>query len=262
MTGRKEMLNTFAPFLLVALLVGAGVDSAEALTAEDPLWRQAVTVYQENAEWQPRLITVRTLEYDGRGNLRHEEVTVTRQYLADDGELESELVSVVRDGEDITEERRENPESNRSFGPPTGSEDQAESASDGFVPVYTSIFDPDQQAYVDYRRTDRTRVVDGERAVAFEFTHQPNENARAEGTVWIAAESGEPLLLESTLDPPMIFLQEFGYIYRFETDGGEWRLRTMEFDVQAGLLMFQRIFDIRMSFDDYFYAPGVEVGDG
>ncbi|MFP4484841.1 MAG: hypothetical protein ACOCYG_05170 [Spirochaetota bacterium] len=247
-------------YAIVLFLVPRSVPVA-ALTVEDSLWQRAIAVYEANAEWQPRLITVETREYDGRGNLRHEETTVTRQYLADDGEIESELVSVIRDGEDITEERRENPRSNRSFGPPAGSADEAESSSDGFEPVYTSIFDPEQQPYVEYRRTDRTRAVDGRRAVAFDFTHRPNESAGAEGTVWIATDSGAPLVIESSLEPPVVFLQELAYVYRFETDGSEWRLRTMQFDVEAGLLMFRRDFDIRMTFSDYFHAPGVDVGD-
>jgi hypothetical protein len=230
-----------------------------AWATQDALWERAIGVYEENADWHPRLITVRTEEYDGRGNLRHEEVTVTRQYLTDEGELESELVSVIRDGQDITEERREDPNAGRTFGPPAGSEDQAESSSKGFAPVYRSVFSPTQQPYVEYTRNGGTRRINGRRAVAYSFIHEPNSEARAEGTVWIDAETAEPLLLESSLDPPMIFVHEFRYSHRFSAEGEQWRLRTMRFDVEAGLLMFQRDFDITMDFSDYFYAPGVEI---
>ncbi|NBC30482.1 MAG: hypothetical protein GVY29_10910 [Spirochaetes bacterium] len=231
-----------------------------AVAAQDQLWGRAITVYQENSDWHPRLITVTSKEYDGQGKLRHEELTVTRQFLTEEGELESELVSVIRDGKDITEERRKNPNAGRSFGPPTGSEDQAESSPDAFVPVYRSVFSPQQQEHVEYARTDRSRTINGRRARAFTFVHEPNDDARAEGTVWIDEETAEPLLLESSLDPGMIFVQEFQYSHRYASEGDEWRLRTMRFDVGAGLLMFRRDFDITMEFDEYFYAPGVEVG--
>jgi hypothetical protein len=242
------------------LVLFAIAPAAASATQQDPLWDRAISVYEENADWHPRLITVRTEEYDGQGNLRHEERTVTRQYLTDQGELESELVSATRDGKDITEERRENPDAGRTFGPPTGSEDQAESSPEGFAPVYQSVFSPEQQRHVEYTRTGRTRRINGRRAVAFSFIHEPNSEARAEGTVWIDEETAEPLLLESSLDPPMIFVQEFSYSHRFATEGDEWRLRTMRFNVGAGLLMFKRDFDITMEFSDYFYAPGVEIG--
>lgn len=255
--------------MTVVALLSAVAAPLAARSGGDQLWNAAVSLYHETAAWQPRIISIHSMEYGGRGNLKHEEVSVTRQYLSDDGGLETELVSVVRDGEDITEERRANPQANRSFGPAGGGQSDGggadgedEDSGRAFAALFESIFDPEQQKHVSYRRTGRRRQVDGEPAVAFSFTHEPNEDAVAEGTAWLHVESGEPLLVESSLDPPVIFVKNFAMVYRYGTRNGDWRLRSMEFDVSAGMLMFTREFDVNMEFREYFHAPDVETADG
>jgi hypothetical protein len=258
--GSLSLRTVMAFLLLVAVVLPLA-----ARSGEDPLWNKAVALYDDTEDWQPRLISIRSEEYDGRGNLKHEETTVTRQYVSENGSLETELVSVVRDGEDITEERRENPQAGRSFGPPGGAQDgddgDDEESGEAFAALFESIFDPAQQEYVSHRRTGRRRRVDGEPAVAYSYSHEPNEEARGEGTAWLHADSGEPLLVESTLDPPIVFVKDFGMVYRYGTRNGDWRLRSMEFNVSAGVLMFTREFDVTMEFEDYFHAPNAEIAE-
>jgi hypothetical protein len=249
-------------FVFGFVMLAAFAVSALPISA-DTLWNRAVEIFEENEGLFARRMSFRYDEYDGRGELRNWEERTMRMSMGEDGETEGEILSATRNGEDVTEDRREDP----SGGGPAlfggaggqdasdGPEGEAGDAEDdgGFRNLEKSPFDPEEQNRVVYEATGEHRVIDGERARAYTFTHRPFGETATVGTAWLDVESGAPLLVEMTLDPlprPAL-LKELSMLSEYEFDGQMWYVSDVEMVVSGQFLFLRRTIETTMEFSDY-----------
>lgn len=235
--------------MLLAALIAPGA------FATDDLWNRAVARFGGGDIWIPGLVITTSEEYDGRDNLRHIEQTVSRTRINSSGDIETEIISAIRDGEDITAQRQsgEGPSPFGGFGP-NGDEAAAAEAEDGadrFAAAFTSIFDPAEQQRLTVQRIG-PQVVEGQRTIAYRFDHQPNPRSRATGTAWLHRETGAPVRIEKDVAPPLAVITDFQIVQVFGNPDEEFQLTDMTVDVSGSLLVVRRRFVIDLTFEEYF----------
>lgn len=247
-------MKLLLPLLLFSLVL--------APASADTLWENAVSIFEANSDLLPGRIEIRLTEYGGRNRrIRNEEHGVYLTTPGSDGEPEVEIERVIRNGEDITEERRADSGEGGGFaalfGPPQSDDiPEDEEAEEGMGgPGESSPFDPELQHLVTFERNGESRLVNGRRTTAFTFRQQSEDDPEqfVTGTAWLDARSGAPLLLESTLDPlPSRLLDTFVFRSHFtETDEG-WYLTRLHVDVVAQILLVRREFESVVRFSDHF----------
>ncbi len=233
-----------------------------AAVMSDGLWDRAVQIYDANSNLLPGRIELRLTEYGGRNRrVRNEEHGVYRTLLGDDGSPEVEILQVIRNGEDITDERRSDDGGGGGFaslfGPPRGTDvPDDEDTGGGFGgPGEASPFDPELQHMVSYSRNSESRLINGRRAAAFSFRQQSTDDPEqfVTGTAWLDMTSGAPLLVESTLDPlPSRLLNTFLFRSHFAERSDGWYLTRLDVDVVAQLLLVRREFESVITFSEHF----------
>jgi hypothetical protein len=213
------------------------------------LWEQAVELYGTYSDLTPGRMEIRFDQYNGRGKLVTSEVSEIELWQNGDGELQTRVVSATRNGEDVTEKRRENPGSGAPpFGGSTDNDDDG-----AFAGLQRSPFDPSEQARVRTTDLGTTALVDGIRAREFSYVHTTGPDSATRGTAWISLDGGVPLRLYATIEPLPGFIDEFALRQRFDTDEqGRWILRELEFDGAGNVLFIRRRIESRLIFSEYF----------
>ena len=206
--------------------------------AADSIWRRAVELYNDGTTWAAGRMQFESNEYDGRGNTRNTESSVYAiRYRGD--ELDAEIVSVVRNGRDITSERRENPtyQSGRSF----------EGTFDGFG---QSPLDRDVQDVVsiEYAGPD---VLNG--AVSHLYRYRMTaEAATTVGTVWIEADSGAPVRISARPESLPRFVDSIEILQEFKkTETGAPVVSHVLIDASGRFLLIRRRFVVQVEFAQY-----------
>jgi hypothetical protein len=233
----------------------------------DSLWARAVSLNSANSNWVPGSIYMHMQEVDKHGEPKdgsgHE--VWTRLYLGEEGEVESEMVKVLDDGEDITQEeraRREKEDAER---------DDDEDGGDRMVMESYSPFDPEHQGGVEARATGEEEAVDGRPCAVFEFTDErESEDEDEEGTVmgkvWLEIETGIPLKAEYTTDPLPKRVKKMNTTVLYEYSGPEaWYAGSMNIRATGGILFIKKHFSMTMTFSDYWRMPeadSVSAGAG
>jgi hypothetical protein len=221
----------------------------------DSLWARAVTLYQANANWVPGSVYVHMQEVDKHGKPKDDrgQEIWTRLFLNEDGEVDSELIRILDDGEDTTEEekaRREEEEEN---------DDGNRVTMEGYVP-----FDPEHQDGLTVTPTGDEDVVDGRRYVVYEFEDErkpeeedeDGEEMTVRGKVWLDVETGVPLRMVYTPDPLPKRVKKMVTSVTYEYEGPEaWRAASMSTQATGGVLFIKKHFNMDMTFDDYWRRP-------
>ncbi len=223
-------------FVLALAVFAADLDA-------DPVWRQAVELYNDGTAWVAGRMQIESHEYDGRGNTRNTESSVyTLRHSGD--EVEAEIVSVVRNGHDITSERRENPEyqSGRSF----------EGTFDGFG---RSPLDRDAQdsVSIEYAGTD---VLNGAATLLYRYRLIDDGNTTV-GTVWIEPDSRTPVRISTQPEPLPRFVDSIEITQDFgKTETGEPVVSRVLIDANGRFLLIRRRFVVELAFAEY--SPRVD----
>lgn len=240
----------FTRLLLVLVFASFSVVTVVA----DARWEQAVGIFAANQNWNPGRIETSSREYNGRDRLLNEEHVVTRSTIGTDGEVVSEIVSAIKNGEDITEARRNGDEGPGRF--MEGAPEDIETNEAGFRAIMMNPFDPELQAAVVSIPTGRNEWVDGTRAEVYEYTIFVDEENAVHGAAWIDVETNAPVRIRAELPPPMSLVKSFIGDYRYRIEGGRWVITEMRFDVAAQFLLVHRRFEISMVFGDHFLVAG------
>lgn len=217
-----------------------------------PLWERAVELYRSYGDLVPGRMEIRFDQYNGRGKLVATEESEIDIWVDADGEVQSRVIRATKDGEDVTEERRENP---RAGGPPFGGGpgDSQEDDEGAFAGLQRSPFDPLEQANVRIVDVGPAALVNGVRAQAFEYEHRTGPEAVTRGTAWLSVDTGEPVRLDATVEPLPSFVREFVLRQHFDRDDeGRWIVRELEFDGAGRFLFLERRIESRLVFSDYF----------
>lgn len=244
--------RTLASILLLAAALPAVAQSQPSLArGADDLWGRAVALYAEYGSLLPGRMIISFEQYNGRGNLVSTDQSEIEIWRDESDEIQSRIVSATRDGEDVTQERREDPSSGASpFGGAGGGSDDD---GNGFAGLQLSPFDPAEQANVTVTGIGRETTINGIAAKPYEFVHETGENTRNRGVAWIATVNGDPVLLELTIDPLPSLVSEFLMRQEYERDDeGRWIVRRLEFSGAGSILFIRRRIESRLVFSDYF----------
>ena len=217
-----------------------------------PLWERAVELYGSYDDLVPGHMEIRFDQYNGRGKLVTTEESEIDIWVDESGEVQSRIIRATKDGDDVTEERRENP---RSGAPPFGGgpEDGEEEGDSAFSGLDRSPFDPLEQANVRILDAGPTVIVNGVRAQAFEYEHETGADSLTRGTAWLSVETGEPVRLHATIEPLPTFVRDFALRQHFGRDEqGRLVVRELEFDGVGRILFLERRIESRLIFSDYF----------
>lgn len=213
----------------------------------DLLWNRAVDAYPRSLQWVPATIEVLTEQYNGGGDLRSRARVVSERRVSTDGEVSYEVV----ESEQMV--GRGDPESGFPGFP--GDDEATEDDPERFAAVGASPFDPELQEQVSYRRTGNRRSFRGETAVAFSFQLELEGDARAHGTAWLDPDSGLPLRVERTVEPPIAVIRSFEVEESYRPQDDHWRLNSFSVDVVGRVLFVERRVLMNMAFRDHVFDP-------
>ncbi len=228
---KAETLKKTILFLFV-LLVGAG----EIFAAELELWNKAVQLYAWNKDWVPGSVVMKLEELDEKGKLKSLTESRIRYRVNEKRELEPEIVSIIKDGKDVTDKNRQGGGQRRNSS----------------MGMDESPFDPALQDNVTVKPTGEKKVVRGHICSGFSFVLKQKKNSLL-GTAWIEESTGIPYGATITFDPLPAFVTRMnGEILFSYTDDSTWYPSDMSFEGEGSFLFIKRLFRSKMSFSDYF----------
>jgi hypothetical protein len=241
---REELSEGFPVRVMTAFLlfVVALFPSEEGVAAEvaDPLWQRAVATAAANRQLMPGSAVIRTTVLDGKGEQRQKTETWVRFAEGDGRTVVSTMVRRVEDGRELTASEREG-----------RSRRDSRRNRPGSFELGDTPFNPEYQKVVTYRRTSRTRTIEGRSSVAYEFRF-PRNDMVVEGLAWLDAATGTPYLMEFAPSPLPRFVREFEGSARFQVDGqGRWVLAQMRLRGGGGALWIHRQFASVVEFSDH-----------
>jgi hypothetical protein len=237
------MRKHFYSIAVLTLIVSA------PLLGQD-LWQKAVAFHRAYSDLTPGRVEVQFSQYNGREELVSREESLYVISVTDEGELDSRLVYARKDGEDVTEERREDPSSGSPFG--GGPEGESEGGG-AFSGLSKSPFDPEEQGNVVTTRTSEVVSVNGGRARRFDFVHETGADSASIGSAWLDVETGMPLRLRVGLQEPPGFIDAFSLVQEYGLDSqGRWVGTSLRFSGAGRILFFRRRIESTIEFSEHF----------
>ena len=211
------------------------------------LWNTAVNILADNLNWVPGEMTMQFEMLDKKGHADMVNVSTYKIYADENGDVHSELVKMLNDGEDVTEKEKakaEKSEKDKNDGP--GDMEHSMSWMD-------SPFHPDNQDAIQLTPLEKEETIEGKRCRRFDYTLPRSESTRI-GTVWVDVETGAPLRHEFTTDPlpPRVKKLTNIVIYEYTADGAFYTKQAM-FEGVGGILFIKKRFRGTMTFKDYWY---------
>lgn len=231
------------------------------LSAADALWTRAVESYRHSQNWVPFEYEVEQRQVNGRGTVVSHSLTESRLVSDGNGNWQNEVVSeqfLVGDAD------------SRS---PFGSQDEPESDEDSggrFAAVSAHPLDPAMQDRVTVSRVGQGRPLtegpDGSATVAYRYVVEPTGDSRAEGTIWLQADTGFPVRLEKRVDPPIMPIKSFTVEHTYEPRDEYWISTDMSFAVTGRLFFVERHVEMNLDLHDHRYHPeaaaALQMGPG
>jgi len=239
-------------FIIILIIVTAATAIGTATEGSIPeLWQKALKLFSANKDWIPGTIIQRTelLTDQGKPESTHE---IWIEYKKDDKDkITSEIVKVIKDGKDVTDEFKK--EQNKK----QKKKDKEDSAS---FELNDNPFNPDLQKNVSIKATNETQRISGKNCACFEFSQKVEfrENDKIltvtnRGKAWLDKETGYPLKLEYTFDPLPKRMKSIWTIILYEiTPEGNWYAKEMTMDGEAGFLFIKKKFHTLITFNNFW----------
>ena len=237
----RHTSHRVATFLIMVFL---SMGATSQVVSGDQLWNRVLDNYRANSNWFASRLVITAIERNGAGRILSEERAVMRNYLNDEGEDFQEPLLVIRNGEDITEGRREDP----NFGQPFGGVSFGE---DAFQGLELFPFDPEQADSVTVQRRENRRFVGGRSVVGFDFVHETYGRFSNVGTVWVDAELAMPVRVEGSIRPNPAFVSNFEYEQSFDIRGDVFQATGYQVEAEGGFLFIRRQFSVTLEFSQF-----------
>ena len=238
----RDTLHRLPPFLLgpvMALSAFMAGPNLFALDAEGA-WRAASAMVREAGSWKPGGMDMTVIELtSGGAEKSREEGSYLMSYGPGDA-VESRVVRVVKNGKDITAERRAEVSAGKKRGGPDAS---------GAMGLPEPL-NPAKGAKLE-RGMPRLGILGDLRAWAFPFSYKAPKGLAWEGEVWIGEVDGRPLVMECRVSSSFPGLRSFSLksVYGLEGRGGIVSVVEMEADLQ--ILLSRKRFSTEMRFSAY-----------
>jgi hypothetical protein len=232
------------------LVIGFSTPDAFGADGDAELWQAAVETARLANETGVVFGTLKVLNLVKKkdGSIDERSEFVYRSVGTGDA-LEIEIVSAVRDGEDVTEEVRESEREAKKDDPQD--EDDGDGVNVSLNPTYHP-FSPKAQERIT-RRFERRATLDGRPTMLYSFRHdRENDQGVLTGKAWIDAISGVPLQVEVQPDPLPKYVDEMVTRIRFKVDEeGRWVPDSGETHGSGGFLWISRIMETTYRFSDF-----------
>ena len=243
MKGRRGMKIRYF-FLLLSFLSISSYAQIRTVTEATQLWDKAVSLVDRNSDWVPGYMTMKTKELTLKDEVKNTFSIRNRMFPGADGSVQSEMVSFMQNGKDVTEERKNSSQNQNS--------NQSPMAGFNETP-----FHPDVQDSVVIKWTGNTESIDGRICLGFTFEFRNKEDELVTGTTWLDERSGAPLKLVILPEKLPRFVESMeSTIYYLLTEDDDWYTKKVVVQGSGGFLFVRRKFTMEMDFSDYWRSNG------
>jgi hypothetical protein len=261
---RHRAVASFAALLFLAAPPW-GADTAPPAKPADALWEKAVEWARkaEELEVTPGRMDVRVVVKKKNGAVASTSDMAYR-VVGSGEDAETEILSVVKDGKDITQEvkeaeakaRADEEKKKEAGGGPNKPDRKPDDDSYSLEPAYHP-FSPLARARVTYARSGESQL-DGKKAILFTFREGgAQERGGTEGKVWLDAGTGLPLAVEARPTKLPKHADRMDQKVRFGPGPeGLWVAQRSEVNGAGGLLWIQRSVESTFTFSQYRKGPG------
>ena len=222
-------------FLLVMLFI---VHTVTASDEDLELWNRATQIFKNNLEWSPGKMVLISDNLDRKGEIKAREERTVGYYKNSSGEIESQIISVTKNGEDITEEERE--------------KEQKESKENENSPPFPNPLDPETRDITNIDYTGRLESIDGRRCQVINFRMKAEEKRDYVGEIWITEDQGVPILITGWMEPLPRFVTELIMRVEYTADPSAWYMKSIFFEGSGKFLFLRRHYRSTMRFSEYF----------
>ena len=181
-------------FLVLAILVFLGALCSTRANAEstDPLWQKAVEIISISQGLVPGNVEVRFEWSNSKGKIISSQEHFSRNYLGDDGQVAVEILRVMKDGKDITEEQQLSAtETPKNLGQtPQGNQPKNDDAFAG-IPFLREM-----QESVEVKPLGRQETIGKTLCVLYSYSLVNPDGEINNGTAWLDADSGYPVQIQ------------------------------------------------------------------
>jgi hypothetical protein len=246
MTRRAAIFRLLLRGLACAAFALAGpslfsLDSAEA-------WKRAVAMNSAAKTLYPGSVDFTTIEYGNKDQVLSREEVLSRIEYGPDGETSSEVVKAVKDGKDVTAERRAEFEKNakKNKGKKGGNEGPQ---AGGFA--LPEPFNPPAHAKLSVGAASPA-TEEGKDFWEYPFEYSAKGGMSFKGTVRLEADSGRPIWMKYSfkVSPPGIKYAHFLIAYAAFGESA-FVADRMDIGFDADLLVFKKKMDMKVAMTDY-----------
>lgn len=223
------------------------------LFSQDDLWRKAVDIMANNKNWVAGKMVMQfeLLDKDDTADLHN--ISTYKIYVDENGEFQSDLVSMFTNGEDVTEKERENMEKERQKS--KDSERKEDSENRLSFTGKDEPFHPDNKDKLNLTPRAGTQVINGQTCRVYDFTLPLQENTKS-GTMWLDVTTGAPVRQKFTTDPLPPKMKEMETVTEYDFADGALTVSKVEFEGVAGILFIKKKVRGTMTFEDYWIYEG------
>jgi hypothetical protein len=221
------------------------------LFSQDDLWQKAVNIMANNQNWVAgkMVMEFKVVNKDDVADVHN--VSTYKIYADENGDIQSDIVSMYTNGEDVTDKQKENLEKEREKA--KNEKDEKDSQENRFAfNGKDEPFHPDNQAKVKITPIAGTKEINGAVCQGYEFS-LPLEEHTKNGTLWLDIKTGAPVRQRFTTDPLPPKMKEMqttaDYIYPQE---GVLQASQVSFEGVAGVLFIKRKIQGTMTFSDFW----------
>jgi len=245
--GRGVVLSGVCLFVL-----SLGFTAPSPAASPDPLWEKAAALAdrmeREKAAFDRMEMHSQVRKKDGS---IEEDMHLVFRIVEAGEDYEAELVSAVRNGEDVTEKLREEERKAEEKQAGEAGKQEEDGTTLEAEPTYHP-FAAEIRSEVTYKRMSEV-PFEGGRAVTYRFEHRPGKGEGClKGRVWLDPDSGSPLQVEVSPDPLPKHVDEIVTRIRFETTPeGDWRPVSCSMDGSGGMLWIKRSFTSTFTFSEF-----------
>lgn len=240
---RRSRARSCPVFLALALLgfLGPRLSAMDAEAA----WSAAAVMSKEAEAWKAGLMAMTVVEYGKDGQEKSKEESRYRVRYAADGQMESEIIIAMKNGKDVTEERRKELSSGKQRG--WGRSGQG---AEGGAMAFPQPFSPAEGDSME--RGQPSAGVHSARAVwVFPFKYRVKGGMRWTGEVFLDKENGRPVAITLAAAGGIPGLKSMSMSGRYADQGQGGLLESAQMKVLGQFLLKRVDFSFTMAFSEY-----------
>lgn len=221
----------------IVLTLLACLPSALAAQAIDyqALWNRAVAFYPISEQWTPGLSEGRFEELDDQGRVTDTTLSVYKFTAGPNHEIQRFAQSVIKNGQDITAERRNSTSSQQSKQP-------------------ALPFDPQVASRLSLQPEPPIQL-DGRTVVPYHFQVHDKDGDGSFGTTWLDPTTGAPVRIDYTFEKMPMFVEKVAIRADFQVKDNRVETCRLEFTATGTFFMLKKTFHGLQTLKDYFYFP-------